>query len=213
VLALVLVVQVATSGASHEPAPSASTAVASERVDAAAAGHLVDPDVIVAIADAAPVEPEPEPDEIEPEPEPEKIRPKPARRDAKKNRPKPRPKPRPEPKVRDKPDKPAEPNEPDKPAEETRPKEPQIDRAAARESYLEGMRAYTRGQLASAERSFRAALELNPGMASAHRGLGFVHARRGSKRAAVRAFKRYLRMAPKARDAVTIRKRIEGLGG
>lgn len=196
ILAMVLVVQVATSGASHDPSTgSLDRATENEALVDAAVAVVPVPEPVV---DPEPEpEPDPEPvDDPEPDPEPE---PEPDKHPRKAPEPKKRP-PKKDPPKKD-------------PPKRVDPPKPTIDRAAARERYRAGMRAYSRGNLSSAERSFRAALKAHPGMASAYRGLGFVYSRRGARRAAVRAFKRYLRMAPRARDAETIRKRIEGLGG
>lgn len=69
------------------------------------------------------------------------------------------------------------------------------------------------GDLSGAKRKFRAALSTHPGYAAAYRGLGLAHERSGSKNDAVRAFKRYLKMRPRAKDADSIRKRVVRLGG
>jgi Flp pilus assembly protein TadD len=69
------------------------------------------------------------------------------------------------------------------------------------------------GKLGEARSRFRAALKAKPGYAKAYRGLGLVYERSGDKSKAVRAFRTYLRLSPRARDKASINKRITAMGG
>jgi eukaryotic-like serine/threonine-protein kinase len=85
-------------------------------------------------------------------------------------------------------------------------------RTRARAIYDEGARLYL-SDPARAQQRFQEALRVDRGLAIAHRGLGLVHQRQGRAAQAIRSFRTYLRMAPRARDAEDIRKRIQALGG
>ncbi|MBT8496001.1 MAG: tetratricopeptide repeat protein [Deltaproteobacteria bacterium] len=82
---------------------------------------------------------------------------------------------------------------------------------SASKLYQKGTRAFLAGKLQSARRHFRRAVEANPRYAPAYRGLGLVYQRQGKRRAAIRYYRRYLRLAPSARDSAAIRARIEKL--
>jgi hypothetical protein len=77
--------------------------------------------------------------------------------------------------------------------------------------YREGARLYLAGNIAAARGKFQAALSASPRFAPAHRGLGLVYERSGQKAKAVRSLQTYLRLAPSARDAASIRARIDRL--
>jgi hypothetical protein len=77
--------------------------------------------------------------------------------------------------------------------------------------YREGARLYLAGNIAAARGKFQAALSASPRFAPAHRGLGLVYERSGQKVKAVRSLQTYLRLAPSAPDAASIRTRIDRL--
>jgi predicted Zn-dependent protease len=62
-----------------------------------------------------------------------------------------------------------------------------------------------------AEEAFRKALEMDPRNASAHRGLGFLFERQDTRTEANEQFKKYLELAPNAKDARQIRMHIESM--
>jgi tetratricopeptide (TPR) repeat protein len=61
------------------------------------------------------------------------------------------------------------------------------------------------------EGAFRKALSMDPQNANAHRGLGFLFERNGAPAGAIVQFKKYLELAPNAKDARQIRMRLESL--
>jgi tetratricopeptide (TPR) repeat protein len=61
------------------------------------------------------------------------------------------------------------------------------------------------------EAAFHQALEMDPGNATAHRGLGFLFERKERRADAVEQFKKYLELAPTAQDARQVRMHIEAL--
>ena len=81
----------------------------------------------------------------------------------------------------------------------------------ASDHYMVGLQLLLKGQTGVAVGHFRRALEVDPTMARAYRGLGLAHARDGKKALARAAFGRYLALNPEARDAAVIRRRIEML--
>jgi serine/threonine-protein kinase len=203
--ALILVVEVAKSGTSREIAAPAGTGTGAlpavepgltPLLDAGReAPAAMDASRAAIVADAAPAPAAAMPDAA-PTPAPPVPKPAPARP----ARPRPAPPkkavppPRPEPKAKHEPSS-------------------GPDREAARSHYQTAMRAFSRGQLAVAEKGFHAALGEHAGFSSAHRALGFVYARQGNKAQAIRHFKSYLRMSPRAKDTPIIRARIAELGG
>lgn len=64
---------------------------------------------------------------------------------------------------------------------------------------------------AQAEDAFHKALAIDPNSATAHRGLGFLAERQAQRTPAIEEFKRYLEMAPAAKDARQVRMHIESL--
>lgn len=98
-----------------------------------------------------------------------------------------------------------EPPEPD-PKKPQRPKPPEKGDPAA--LYKAGLNAYVLGDMKTALASYRRALAASPGFAIAWRGVGLVHERLGETQAATAAFQRYLQLAPNAKDAATIRKKL-----
>ncbi|MEM9492681.1 MAG: tetratricopeptide repeat protein, partial [Myxococcota bacterium] len=85
-------------------------------------------------------------------------------------------------------------------------------RENARALYDDGFDLFMQGEFAPARDKFRAALKARPGYARAHRGLGLVYERMGENKRAAKAYREYLRLAPKARDADNIRQRLAALG-
>jgi tetratricopeptide (TPR) repeat protein len=90
---------------------------------------------------------------------------------------------------------------------------PEQRRADAEAHYQDGVRDYVGGDLAAAQRAFRRAIASDSRYAPAHRGIGLVYERTRDTARALRAYRRYLRLAPTAADAASIRARIERLGG
>jgi tetratricopeptide (TPR) repeat protein len=74
-----------------------------------------------------------------------------------------------------------------------------------------GLEAMTRGELESALDHYRTAVQLSPDRADAHRALGLAASRTGRTGEALRAFERYLALAPAAADTPQIRERIRAL--
>lgn len=85
------------------------------------------------------------------------------------------------------------------------------DRSKAERLYKAGFRSFVRGDTASAQRSFRAAISADSGYAPSYRGMGLCYERLGKARAARRYLEKYLALAPRAGDANAIRTRIERL--
>jgi serine/threonine-protein kinase len=84
---------------------------------------------------------------------------------------------------------------------------------SAGELTARGTERFLAGDLDGAEESYRAAIAADRGHAAAHRGLGLVYQRTGRTDDAIDHLQRYLRLAPKAKDAAAIRARIAGLEG
>jgi tetratricopeptide (TPR) repeat protein len=96
-------------------------------------------------------------------------------------------------------------------ADDPSPQDKEVDKKDARALYQEGTALFVRGKLGAAKRAFKATLRANPQHAGAHRGLGLIYQAAGKKRAAIRHFKRYLRLRANAADAGKIRKRLATL--
>ncbi len=71
---------------------------------------------------------------------------------------------------------------------------------------------YAAGNWDKAEESYKKVLEINPRYAPAHRGLGLIYQRRKMVKAAIKSYKRYLELQPKAHDAKDIKERLRQLG-
>jgi serine/threonine-protein kinase len=99
----------------------------------------------------------------------------------------------------------------DLPAVDTRT--PEQRRADAEAHYRDGVRDYVGGDLAAARRAFRRAIDADSRYAPAYRGIGLVYERQQDAAHALRAYRRYLRLAPDADDAEAIQARIVQLGG
>lgn len=93
--------------------------------------------------------------------------------------------------------------------DETAPSRPTPPSAEALERRAH--RAYVRGRLAQARRLYRQATRQDPSLDDAWRGYGLVAARMGRSGEARRALQRYLRLAPGASDAGTIRQTLASL--
>jgi Flp pilus assembly protein TadD len=98
-------------------------------------------------------------------------------------------------------------------SEEEGPLLAETDQERARDLSRQGTAALLQGRLPDAIRLFREATLAHPGNATAWRGLGLANERLGRGPEAVRAYQRYLRVAPHARDAEEVRGRIGRLGG
>ncbi|MEM9189948.1 MAG: tetratricopeptide repeat protein [Myxococcota bacterium] len=72
--------------------------------------------------------------------------------------------------------------------------------------------AYLQGHLPTALGLYRQAVDQNPSLAAAWRGIGLVTSRMGQRQQAIRAFERYLALRPNASDAGSIRERLRALG-
>lgn len=71
-----------------------------------------------------------------------------------------------------------------------------------------GLEAMTRGENEEALDQYRNAIRIDPERADAHRAAGLAAARSGRTGEALRAFERYLALAPEAPDGDAIRARI-----
>ena len=88
---------------------------------------------------------------------------------------------------------------------------PAQNRARAAELTTEGNRLSLQGRLPDAIARFREATLMAPGYAPAWRGLGIANERMSRNADALRAFRRYIQLAPTAPDAPRIQARIEAL--
>jgi len=82
---------------------------------------------------------------------------------------------------------------------------------SAEDLVKEAGRLYMAGRLSSAKALYKRAIRRRPKYAPAHRGLGLVYEKLGNSAKAVQAFNAYLRVAPNAADAPSIRTRIARL--
>jgi len=91
---------------------------------------------------------------------------------------------------------------------------PSADRAAisrARTSYAAGNTRRFAGDADGAILNYRQALAYYPAYVAAYRGLGLAYAKKGDRANALEALRTYLRAAPNAKDAASIRKRVDTL--
>jgi len=86
-----------------------------------------------------------------------------------------------------------------------------MQRALAVSQVRRGEEALEQGRPDEALGSFRAALENEPTLAAAFRGMGMAYAMQGHDAQALQSYDRYLRLAPGAADAAEIRQSIREL--
>jgi len=86
-----------------------------------------------------------------------------------------------------------------------------MQRALAVSQVRHGEAALEQGRADEALGSFRAALENEPTLAAAFRGMGMAYAMQGQDAQALQSYDRYLRLAPGAADAAEIRQSIREL--
>ncbi|HJL05652.1 MAG TPA: protein kinase [Polyangiaceae bacterium LLY-WYZ-15_(1-7)] len=91
------------------------------------------------------------------------------------------------------------------------PQAAEADRERAAERTAEANRMALRGLLPQALDAYRQATLADPRYAPAWRGAGITHERLGHDAEAARAYRRYLRLAPRAADAGRIRARLDAL--
>ncbi len=70
---------------------------------------------------------------------------------------------------------------------------------------------FIEGDFGAAESLFKQVLAQDRGNAAAHKGLGFLYQRTGQKVKALSALRTYLKLSPNAKDAASVRKRIQEL--
>jgi tetratricopeptide (TPR) repeat protein len=95
------------------------------------------------------------------------------------------------------------------PAPTPAPKKPTV--AEAELAYRNGVQLFARGDANGALTALKTSQLGNPGHAPTQRALGLVYEKLGRPDLAKAAFKRYLKLAPKAQDAAIIRARIDKL--
>ncbi len=79
------------------------------------------------------------------------------------------------------------------------------------ELYKTATDRYLAGDFVAAEAGFKQLLAQSRGHAGAHRGLGFLYQRTGQKGKALSEYRLYLKLNPNAKDAASVRKRIQEL--
>jgi eukaryotic-like serine/threonine-protein kinase len=87
------------------------------------------------------------------------------------------------------------------------------DRERSMQLSKQGTSALVQGRLPEAISHFRDATLAFPGNASAWRGLGLANERLGRRPEAAQAYRRYLRLAPNAGDATSVKQRLATLEG
>jgi serine/threonine-protein kinase len=98
-----------------------------------------------------------------------------------------------------------------KPRKEAGKADPPAKPQSVAELYQEGTQLFIQGKHAQAKDRFKQALVADRRHAESHRGLGLVYAAQHKAQKAIGSFEQYLRLRPGARDADSIRKRIEQL--
>ena len=100
------------------------------------------------------------------------------------------------------------------PVAEPAPSPPRLTAAQKRKraaaAYAKGRAIYMEGDFRGSIRHFRRALDANPSHAKSHRAMGLAYSRIGDRARAERAFRAYLRAAPRAKDADAIRRMLAG---
>jgi serine/threonine-protein kinase len=84
-----------------------------------------------------------------------------------------------------------------------------VDKVLAEDVFKQGVQAYVHGDTRTALASYKRAIQADAGFAPAYRGLGLVYEKLGDRPAARAAFKTYLKLAPAASDADSIRARLD----
>ncbi len=82
---------------------------------------------------------------------------------------------------------------------------------SATQLYTEGQQSFVIGNYTTALRLYQTAAARDPRMAVAYRGMGLVYDRLGDRARASKAFRTYLKLSPRARDAGLIKQRLEKL--
>ena len=100
---------------------------------------------------------------------------------------------------------------PAKPAASTAPLDDDAALAKARAAYASGNQLLFAGDPDGAIRDYREAIAEYPNYAAGYRGLGLAYAQKADKANALQAFRTYLRLAPTAKDAPLIKKRMTRL--
>lgn len=109
----------------------------------------------------------------------------------------------------------ASPDTPSAPSAPTPSNKPAADslsaekRAKVVEHYNLGNKHYLKGKYPAALEEFKAALEVDPSFALAHRGMGVTLARQRKAEEAIKEYKTYLKLAPDAKDAKQVEKMIK----
>ncbi len=75
--------------------------------------------------------------------------------------------------------------------------------------YKRGLAAFNQGNMSRARHEFKASARA--GHVPAYRALGVVYRKQGNRSAAIRAFKTYVRKAPRSHDATRVRKLVAQL--
>jgi eukaryotic-like serine/threonine-protein kinase len=83
--------------------------------------------------------------------------------------------------------------------------------ATAKSLYKEGLKKFVAGDTEGAIALFDKSKAKDSGYAPTYRGLGMAYEKRGDRKRAAKAFETYLRLAPNASDAASIRTRLERL--
>ena len=101
--------------------------------------------------------------------------------------------------------------------EEDKPETPEVkpDKPRGSEALLtkKATEQYLAGNFDAAASLYKQALASNRGYAPAHKGLGFLYQRTGNKAKAIESLRTYLKLVPAAKDADSVKKRLEQLGG
>ncbi|MGE3453603.1 MAG: protein kinase [Kofleriaceae bacterium] len=120
---------------------------------------------------------------------------------------------KPTPRPKQKPRKPAAPVRQPEPEPEPEEEPPVKPAGSAKELYIKATQLYLAGEFAEAEGTFRECLAVDRKYAVAYRGLGVLYQRTGEDAKALDALRTYLKLRPNAKDADSVRDRIEKLQG
>ena len=97
------------------------------------------------------------------------------------------------------------------PAAATKPSKASVVRGDPRPTYERGNAALFAGDIAGAITAYKEAVHDDPFDPIGYRGLGLAYEQKGDTTAALRALKKYLKLAPGAADRAIISRRIERL--